>query len=235
MSDLERLADLQDLDTAIDHSAYRRAHLTERIHHRECAAANGAARSALAANLSRRAALEAEYAALEQHGHEVNTKISRLEGQMRNVVVTREAEAFQREIALLRGEREADDERGLQILDELERLAADAVSLQGEIDRASSAEAEAATLLAVADAALDREVGALRDGRDELAAQLPAALLADYDRRRPAFDGVAVARLQGSRCTGCHLDLSRAEVEAVRAVPVEALPECPQCARILVR
>lgn len=235
MSDLERLAELQDLDTAIDHIAYRREHLAERIHHRQCAATTAAARSSLAANLARRASLDTEYAALEQHGREVDTKISRLEAQMRNVVVTREAEAFQREIALLRGERDLDDERGLEILDEVERLSTDAAAVQVEIDRASAVEAEASVLLAGADTALDQELADLRERRAALASDLPGALVKDYEHRRPSFDGVAVARLHGSRCTGCHLDLSRAEVEAVRATPADAMPECPQCARILVR
>jgi len=235
MSDLERLVELQEIDSALDHSAYRRSHLPERIHHRELAAATTAARAALTRNLERRAALDSEYSALEAHGSELDTKIARLEGQMRNVVVTREAEAIQREIGLLRSERDADDERGLLVLEENEQLATEAAALQEQIDAASIAEADAAAALAVADATLDREVAELADRRTATAADVPSALLAEYDTRSPAFAGVAVARLQGTRCTGCHLDLSRVEIEALRAVPGDVLPECPQCARILVR
>ncbi len=235
VSDLGRLADLQELDTSLDHMAYRRAHLPERIEHGQCAAATAAAKSTLASNQTRRSALEAEYASLESRGRELDAKVARLEGQMRNVVVTREAEAFQREIAQLRSERETDDERGIELLDESERLATEAELIQAQIDAALASEAAVAARLAVADAALDTEAADLRDRRAAAAAAIPVPLLEEYQRRRPAFDGVAVARLQGSRCTGCHLDLSRAEVEAVRAVPDDALPECPQCARILVR
>lgn len=235
MSDLERLVELQEIDSALDHSAYRRAHLAERIRHRELSAATAAARTALARNLERRAALDSEYSALEAHGREIDTKITRLEGQLRNVIVTREAEAIQREIGLLRSERDADDERGLLILEENEALAAAAAALQGEIDTASTAESDAVTALAVADAVLDQEVAELASRRSALAAEVPGTLLAEYDSRRPAFAGVAVARLQGTRCNGCHLDLSRVEIEALRAVPSDTLPECPQCARILVR
>ena len=95
--------------------------------------------------------------------------------------------------------------------------------------------AAAAAVLAGADAVLDGEVVELGQRRAELVTALPEALVAEYEARRPRFKGVAVARLQGSRCTGCHLDLSRVEIEALRAVPDSGLPECPQCARIIVR
>ena len=42
-------------------------------------------------------------------------------------------------------------------------------------------------------------------------------MLADYERLRDHFGGVAVARLEGRRCSGCHLDLSTSEFEQLVA------------------
>ena len=234
MTDLDRLHELQLADSALDQMAYRRAHIEERLAFNAARTATGAGRSALAANVARRGVLEQQYAALEAAGLQIDTKVARLEGQMRNVVVTREAEAIQREIALLKSKRNEGDETGLLLLDQSEALSTEAVVLAERIAAAEAAEAGAAAVLAVADAALDAEASATVVRRAELAAGLPADLVKEYESRRPAFKGVAVARLQGTRCTGCNLDVSRLEIEGLRAVPAGELPECPSCARIIV-
>jgi len=237
MSDLdtlELLLQLQNVDSTLDQAAYRRTHLDERKAFDAARSATAAASNALAANVARRAAIDAEYAAIEQTGKAIDAKVARLEGQMRNVVVTREAEAIQREIATLRAERDHGDEGGLLLLDEAETLLDEVPDLQQRIDACSEAEAAARAVLAAAEAELDEQGSRLRAERSVLLEQLPTDLLSRYDQMRPAYKGVAVARLQGTRCTGCHLDLSRVEIEAVRALPSGEIPECPQCARILV-
>jgi hypothetical protein len=60
-------------------------------------------------------------------------------------------------------------------------------------------------------------------------------MLAEYDRLRPAFDGVAVARLLGATCTGCNLSLAAAELDRARRAPADEVVLCPDCGRILVR
>jgi len=67
-----------------------------------------------------------------------------------------------------------------------------------------------------------------------LVPRIDSAAIARYDRLRARLGGVAVARLDGSRCGGCHLDLSTSELEEVRAVGPGVLADCPQCGRMLV-
>ena len=47
--------------------------------------------------------------------------------------------------------------------------------------------------------------------------------------------GIAVATLDGPRCTGCNLELPTLELERVRAERPDVIIECEQCGRILVR
>ena len=54
-------------------------------------------------------------------------------------------------------------------------------------------------------------------------------------RRGLRFDGVAVARLVGSHCDGCHLTLPAMELDRIRHLPEGELVTCEQCGRILVR
>jgi predicted nucleic acid-binding Zn-ribbon protein len=65
-------------------------------------------------------------------------------------------------------------------------------------------------------------------------AQLAPDDLERYQQVRIQFGGVGIARLEGSHCSGCHMDLSPAELDMVKAAPEGDVSECPQCGRILV-
>ena len=81
------------------------------------------------------------------------------------------------------------------------------------------------------DGELARIAGRLEGLRD----QVEKATLKRYDGLRKHFV-LAAATLAGSRCDGCHLDLSAAEIDILRddAAKAESIAECPQCGRLLV-
>ena len=88
--------------------------------------------------------------------------------------------------------------------------------------------------LSAAEADLDAELAELGAQRGAARAALPAGVIARYDPLRAKL-GVAAARLVGSRCEGCHLDMSASELDDVRRAPAGTIPDCPQCGRLLVR
>jgi predicted nucleic acid-binding Zn-ribbon protein len=71
--------------------------------------------------------------------------------------------------------------------------------------------------------------------RTELAANLPADLLALYDRVRESSGGVGAAMLRQRRCEGCRLELAGSELSAVRTAKPEEVLRCENCRRILIR
>ncbi len=236
MSDLENLYAVQVLDSTVDQLVYKRSHLEERAALVAARKQVAASRVALADNAHRQAALDTRYSELEGHSKELETRRSRLEAQLRTIVVTREAEALQREIARLTAERETADEEGLGVLDEMELLETQATSLMVEVGGGEAAERAVAEALIVAEAEVDAHMADVRVRRAANVATVPAALVARYDEMRPVFKGVAVARLEGSNCSGCHLNLSRVELEGVWAAAAgSGIAECPQCARLLVK
>ena len=83
--------------------------------------------------------------------------------------------------------------------------------------------------------ALDADATALRTQRADVVAAIDTAWITRYDRLRQQFGGVAIARLQHSHCSGCHMDLSPVELDQVRATPADELAECPQCGRLMAR
>jgi predicted nucleic acid-binding Zn-ribbon protein len=151
------------------------------------------------------------------------------------VIAPREAEALMHEIETINTTRGELDEQELLALDEQGAAEAETAHLEAALVPATAAADEAAATWSAADAQLDAEAAALRVKRAEAAGVLSASELAAYEHARSQFGGVAVARLEGRTCSGCHLDLSPGEVDAVKRAPAGELPECPQCNRYLVR
>jgi len=82
--------------------------------------------------------------------------------------------------------------------------------------------------------------GELAEREREKAARatgLPAAIMAAYESRRgrARLNGLAAAALTEKGCGGCKMQLPRLEVSRMRAEPEDALLECENCGRLLVR
>ena len=93
--------------------------------------------------------------------------------------------------------------------------------------------AEAALSAATAD--IDGELERIEERLGGLRSDVDKKVLRRFDRLRQQHL-VAASTLAGSRCEGCHLDLSAAEVDSVKdaAAAAGGVSECPQCGRLLV-
>jgi len=78
------------------------------------------------------------------------------------------------------------------------------------------------------------QLAALESRHEEIAAQLDPPTLELYERLQKMLEGVAVARLEGSKCSGCNLDISRAAFEEIEHNQA-GIPRCEYCGRILVK
>lgn len=225
---------LQHADSAIDQLGHRRAGLPERAALTAAQAEVARSQKVIAALIARQRELTESVEASEHHGAELTTKRTRLQAQLKTVIAPREAEALMHELDTLAAERDALDDAELEALEEQSQLVDDlAAAHAAEPALARTLEAAAAALAAVEDQ-IDREIAELTVTRGEVAGRLDGGVLADYERHRKHFGGVAVAHLEGRKCSGCNLDLSTSEFEQVRATPPGELAECPQCGRILI-
>lgn len=84
-------------------------------------------------------------------------------------------------------------------------------------------------------AEIDAEVAEVSARREALAADLPADLLALYDKLRAAKGGVGASELRARRCGGCQLDITAADLAVIVKAPADEVVRCEECQRILVR
>lgn len=122
-------------------------------------------------------------------------------------------------------------------LEALSRVEECKSSLQ-QIER-ESAEADATLMrsksaLEEAISSLDNEIQTLQQSRSALLATIDETLQALYLKIK-TDRGIGAAKLNGSKCDSCHLELRGAEFADIKKLPVTQLVRCPECKAILIR
>jgi predicted nucleic acid-binding Zn-ribbon protein len=235
MSDLEKLLVVQGHDTRSDQLRHRRAALPER-------AALAAIEKVIADidGEAKAASVDRDGLAAKQERMEVDLtadlrKAAELDRRLSQTVVPREAEAFQAEAKVVAAHRSHLEDDIIALMETIEpieiRLAEIATQRAELVARAAVAREE----LTRAEAVIDAELAEVTAARRAAAEGLPDSLLARYERQRARLGGIAVARLEHGHCTGCNLEISRSELDALLARPPDALVECEHCGRLLVR
>jgi uncharacterized protein len=228
------ILELQAADTLADQLRHRRDHLPEQ---EQVADASGkhAEWKRRRDELQRRLdELEGVIARSESDSHAIDLDRARLEKQLKTIFSPREAEALMHEIAVLTERRGALDDAELSALEEQADIDDDLSAHAAAEDGLVSAVAVAEEASAQAAAQIDAQLADIDSRHDELRAAVDPALLSRYDQLRRQQMVVAAA-LNGTRCEGCHLDLSAAELDEVRASARDVgLADCPHCGRLLV-
>jgi predicted nucleic acid-binding Zn-ribbon protein len=237
MAPLDALLALQDVDTAIDQQRHRRAQLPERAElatiDRDAAGLQGTISEVSAVRdeiAGRQARLEEELAATEQRAASVNRRL--YGGQ---VSASRELQALSADVDALKARASALEDQVLEVMEEREPFEARLADLSGQLAVLAERRAAAAGALAGGEAAIDEKLEELARQRSAAETSIPGDLHAVYDRLRGRLGGVAVARLVGTRCDGCHLTLPAVELDRIRRLPDSEVITCDQCGRILVR
>jgi len=227
---------LQEIDSALDLNTNRRPRLPEVAAHAQAVAALKALQAQLAVAQQRIDTAQAAIESAEHAAGELTKKRTRLEAQLKTVIAPREAEALMHEIELINAQRSELDDQELAALEEQAAGDETLTGLHTSVPAAEAAVATAADELSAVTAALDAEAADLASRRIDAVAAIAPSDVVVYERVRKQFGGVGVARLEhGHHCSGCHMDLSPAEMDVVKAVPAGEVAECPQCGRLMVR
>ncbi len=233
---LTHLLAVQDLDTSITQLQHRRDALRESSGLASVEAQLASLEAERADAAARRSVLTATQKDLEGQIAAINERRSVVEKRMYAATSSsgRDLQAMNEEVQHLT-ERRAEFEE-LELVAMLEQDPIDA-ELAGLRERAAPLEAQAAELRAkVAEdqVEIDAALAEATDSRGAEAALLPQALADRYETLRARLKGTGAARLVGSHCGGCHLELSSVEVEKIHALPPGEVATCEQCGRILV-
>lgn len=230
-----RLIDLADVDRELSRLAHRRRSLPEIA---ELADAEVAVRTA------RDAVVEAE-----TNANDLDRDIRRVERDVEGVrarterdntllagagIGAKQAAELQHELETLGRRQSILEDEQLEIMEQREALEAHLQHARAALDAAGK---EQVAITERRDAALldiDAGEAGRNRAREEVLVDLPADLLAAYERRR-AQQGVGAALLVARRCQACRLELDRTALSDLRGAAPDAIVHCEECGVILVR
>ena len=233
---LEALLEVQARDLAIDQLRYRREALPERQALGDVTAALAGVERSTSSAAARIHQLEREQRRLEDDIDLIEAKAQDSESRLYGgqVHAPKELQALATEVKSLRSRKSLREDELLEVMESTEPL-------QAEIDRLH-VEAKALTLegerlagvLAEEETAIERQQAGEMAARTDVAAKVPEGLLATYEKLRHRLNGVGIARVDGGRCTGCHLSLSAVELDSLRRAAEGQVVRHEECGRILV-
>ena len=227
---LKTLIDLQGVDTRIAAHEAEAARLPKEI-----AAVHTAIETAkkdVEAGKARLDAAKKDQRAREKDLEVVQAKRSKTEGRLYEVKTNKEYSAVLAEIEEIKQEKGRVEEEILVLMESQERLTADIKDSEARFKAREAQGKQEEVALQEKLRGVEADLALVRTERGELAKQLPAGVLADYDRLLKARGGLALAQVvKPNLCGGCRMTVTPQRLQELRA-QTAPLP-CESCGRYL--
>jgi len=227
---LKTLIDLQGVDTRIAAHEAEAARLPKEIAaiHAEIETA----KKDMDAGKARLDAAKKDQRTREKDLEVVQAKRSKTEGRLYAVKTNKEYSAVLAEIEEIKQEKGRVEEEILVLMESQERLTADIKDAEGRYKARETQGKQEETALQEKLRAVEADLALVRTERAELARQLPAPVLADYDKLLRARGGLALAQVvKPNLCGGCRMTVTPQRLQELRAQ--SALLPCESCGRYL--
>ena len=227
---LKTLIDLQGVDTRIAAHEAEAAHLPKEI--AAVHAAIETAKKDVEATRARLDATKKEQRAREKDLEVVQAKRSKTEGRLYEVKTNKEYSAVLAEIEEIKQEKGRVEEEILVLMESQERLTVDIRESESRFKTREGEGKQEEAALQEKLRGVQADLTLVRTERTELAKQLPANVLADYDKLLKARGGLALAQvIKPNLCGGCRMTVTPQRLQELRAQT--ALLPCESCGRYL--
>lgn len=228
------LHELQIVDSQIDHLQQQKQSLPEKSAYDEAKSFYEQASQKEQQLKQELDAKRHEQKKLEDEAAILNQKLTREENRLYGGQVTnvKELQALEEEVKALKSKKEAMESKLLELMEEVDSLSQHELVLIEEVQakRAKLDLAQAKYEETVA--AINKQLLDLKSQREQLLQTVSPQDLKLYEHLRQEKKGVAVVKLDGSTCEGCHLELPASDVDRIYS---EQYWRCPHCRRIVVR
>ena len=228
MSELKALIQLQEHDSRLARLEAEAARLPKRIEAIHASVAE--ARAAVEATRAKGDATRKNLRAKEKDLEVVAAKRCKADAHLWAVKTNKEYSAVLVEIEDIKQEKARTEEEILALMEMQERLGVEVreaeARLKAREEQGSQDEASVRRQLATVEA----ELAGVRDARASLAREVPANILADYERILKARGGLAIAPVTTGVCGGCRVTIRPQALQELRG---SSLMRCESCGRYL--
>ena len=232
-----KLLDVQELDSRLDALRHQAANLPETAELRRLSAQMAELRATEGALRTEVEDLTREQRRADADVEQVKARRVRDQQRLDSGVIgnPKDLERLQHELVSLDRRVTELEDAELEVMERAEAAQATLDGLTSQRATHLAARAEAEQAAATATVEIDAEVETTAAERAELAATMPADLLALYEKIRAAEGGVGAGEIARGRGGGCRLDLMNNEKAEYRAAPPDEVLRHEECGRILVR
>jgi predicted nucleic acid-binding Zn-ribbon protein len=232
-----RLLDLQDLDLQLDQVAHKRKALPEHKALTDLAAEKSVVDRELVTADTEVGDLQREQKKADSDVDQVRQRKARNQQRIDSGQVSspRDLENLQHEIGSLDRRIGDLEDAELEVMEKLEAAEVVQADLRSRAESFADRQSELESTRDAALKELDEQRAEYGDKRTAIAAELPEALVTQYQRLREHNGGIGAAPLVGKRCMGCRMELSPSDLNRIKASPPDAVLRCEECGRILVR
>ena len=228
---LQTLIELQGYDARIAALDAEAARLPKQIESLQASLAE--ARKQVETVKTRLDATRKELRGKEKDLEVISAKRTKLEGRLYEVKTNKEYSAALLEIEESKQEKARAEEEILGLMELQERLNVDVREAESRFKSRQEQATQDEAVVRRKLAAVEQELGGVRAERGGRAKDLPAALLADYDKLLRARGGVAVAAVNASAfCGGCRVSIRPQAIQELRAT-MTVMMRCESCGRYL--
>ncbi|THV38603.1 zinc ribbon domain-containing protein [Glycomyces buryatensis] len=233
--DQRRLLELQAVDTGLTQLAQRRRKL-------EADTALDDARRHSQALADRAASLTGDIADLERDIKRIEQEVELVskraaadrERMGSGAASPKELEGLQSELESLARRQGTLEDDELEYMERREGLEGQLETLRGQTAEAESAIASAEADRARAMSEIEAETLDAEGDRRALTIAIPDRLVELYERIH-AKQPIAAAELVGRRCGSCRIEKSPADMQPIKAAPIDEVLRCEECGCVLIR
>jgi uncharacterized protein len=227
--DQQRLLDVAAIDTALAQLAHRKKNLPEFAEVDGLTKVIGALEDERVRAEVDLADLDRDITRLEREVDAVRQRHDRDKARLDDGrLPARELTALEHEMVSLKRRQSELEDSELELMEKREASQTTLDSVDGKIAGARTRREEAEAKRDATLAEIAKEAEWKSSSRVPLVADLPADLIALYEK-------VGAAALRHGRCQGCRIELFGADLSRVKSAPADEVLRCEECRRILVR
>jgi predicted nucleic acid-binding Zn-ribbon protein len=232
-----RLLDLQALDSALDRLAHKRKTLPQIVEIAKLDGLLDSVRSDVIVAETAVSDLQRDLDKAEADIEQVRVRRKRDEERLSSGAITqpKQLEELQHEVATLTKRQSDLEDAELEVMERMEEAQAGLAQLTAARTDHETARGVLVDQREEAFLEIDTQARTTSEERAAVAGEIPADLLALYEKIRAAEGGVGAGPIERGRCGGCHVDLMNNEKAEFRAAPTDEVLRHESCGRIVVR
>ncbi len=168
---------------------------------------------------------------VEQNITDLEAKIARSKRRMNDVKTNKEYQAIMREIDEYKKEISAKEDKALELMAEIEKLAGEVAEKEKEVEKQRLVAAESKRRLQEENALLKERLDRLEEAQTKVRQKMDQNVQKKTEFLLKRQAGIAVAAVENGVCSECHLNIPPQKfIELQRD---ESLMQCPHCHRFV--